>query len=85
MDRSRDSEVTNSDGDQFHSKNDFSEPTFRADVPQVPCLCTKSSLQAFSAGSIGSTGNGSAAAVRNLPSSRAGGQDDVSSQANSLK
>ena len=32
-----------------------------------------------------SSGSGSGGAVQDLPSSRAGGQDDVSSQANSLK
>ena len=38
-----------------------------------------------STGSSGSTGLVSSSAAQTLPSTRAGGQDDVSSQANSLK
>ena len=45
---------------------------FPPDPPDLPDL-------------LRSAGNRSAAAVRTLPSSRAGGRDDMSSQANSLK
>ena len=52
---------------------------------------TKMKLPEFSAGSSGSagsarsTGSGAETVAQTLPSTRAGGQDDVSSQANSLK
>ena len=53
-------------------------PEFVESIPKM-------AISEFIAGIGGIGGSGSWAAIRNLPSTRAGGQDDVSSEGNSLK
>ena len=60
------------------------EPPPQADGSQVPRLRTKTSLLEFARRSYGSRRNGPRTTVQDLPSTRAGDQDDVSFT-NSLK